>query len=129
VSGGAIELAVSEACTEASEPQCTAVGGEWVVLPETFEQAAVDAAVVSEGQQQAVELTFSDEGAAVVHALTDQAAEAGDQARLVLKIGDDLRAAVVVMEALNGNEVTISLSPDDDPQEMVDLIGDHDGRL
>lgn len=121
--GGVIELAVSETCAEGSEPLCTEVGGEWVVLPSAFEQAVVEDAAVSDTQQQnAVDVTFSAEGAAVLHALTNQAAQAGAEARLVFKIGGELLAAVMVMEALDGDQVTIALSPDDDPQQIVDLI-------
>lgn len=121
--GGVIELAVSETCAEGSEPQCAEVGGEWVVLPSTFERAVVEDAAVSDTQQQnAVDVSFSAEGAAVLHSLTDQAAQAGAEARLVFKLGDELLAAVVVMEALDGDQVTIALSPDDDPQQIVDLI-------
>jgi hypothetical protein len=118
-----IELAVAETCAEGSEPECTAVGGEWVILPSTFEQAAVEDAAVSDApQRNAVDVTFSAEGASVLNALTDQAAQAGAEARLVFKVGDDLLAAVAVMEALEGDQVTIALSPDDDPQRIADLI-------
>lgn len=121
--GGLIELAVSETCAEGSDPQCTAVGGEWVILPTTFEKAAVDDAAVSDtAQRNAVDVTFSAEGASVLNSLTDQAARAGAEARLVFKVGDELLAAVAVMEALDGDQVTIALAPDDDPQQIVDLI-------
>lgn len=65
---------------------------------------------------------FTPEGAEVFNTLTERAAQAGPDARLVIKIGADVRAAVVVMEGLHGAEVTIALSPDEDPQQMVDLL-------
>ncbi|MCY7289361.1 MAG: hypothetical protein LH624_14220, partial [Cryobacterium sp.] len=72
--------------------------------------------------QNAVDVTFTDEGAAVFAALTEEAAQAGGDARLVLKIGDEVRAAVTVVEPLGGDSVMIALSPDDSAQEVVDLI-------
>lgn len=121
--GGMMELAVSETCVEGSDPQCTAVGSDYVVLPSAFEQAAVQDAVVSDSpQQNAVEVTFTSEGAAVLNDLTNEAVQGGSESRLLLKIGDDVVAAVVVMEALDGDQVTIALSPEEDPQQVVDLL-------
>ena len=121
--GGMIELAVSETCVEGSDPQCAAVGGEHVVVPPAFEQAAVEDAVVNDSRQQdAVDVTFTAEGAAVVHDLTSQAAQTGGESRLLFRIGDEIRATVVVMEPLDGDQVTIVLSLQQDPQEVVDLI-------
>lgn len=118
-----IELAVSETCIEGSDPQCTAVGSDYVVLPSAFEQAAVQEAVVSDSpQQNAVDVTFTSEGAAVLNDLTDEARRGGSESRLLFKIGDEVVAAVVVMEALDGDEVTIALSPEEDPQQVVDLL-------
>ena len=125
VTGGTIELAVSETCTEVS-PQCVSVNGENVVLPSAFERAGVEDAAVAEGEgQNAVDVTFSDDGQAVLHALTEKAAQAGTAARLVMKIGGELQAAVAVMQALEGDHLQINLSPKDSAQEVVDLI--HEG--
>lgn len=121
--GGTIELAVSETCTAGSDPQCVVVNGQSVVLPSAFESAGVEDAAVADGDgQNAVDVTFNDEGAAVLRTLTEQAAGAGDAARLVMKIGGEIRAAVRVMEALEGDYVQIALSPDDNAQDVVDLI-------
>lgn len=67
-------------------------------------------------------IVFTDDGAAVLHLLTEQAAGAGDSARLILKVGSEIQAAVTVMEAVEGNHLQLLLSPDDSAQEVVDLI-------
>lgn len=119
---GMLEMAVSEACADGSEPDCIAAGSGHVERPASFEPAGVEDAVVSGAQPNTVEVTFTSDGAAVLSDLSGRAAEAGADSRLVLKVGDEILAAVVVMEALSGDQVTISLSPDDDPQEMADLL-------
>lgn len=120
-SHGAILLAISEKCTEVSESQCVSVNGESIVLPSTYEPAGVEAAAVATGEgQSAVDVTFTDHGAAVLHTLTEQAA--GGTSRLVMKAGDKIIGAVVVAEALQGEELQIGLSPDASAQEIVDLI-------
>lgn len=58
-------LAISEKCTEVSESQCVSVNGESIVLPSTYEPAGVEAAAVATGDgQSAVDVTFTDDGAA-----------------------------------------------------------------
>jgi hypothetical protein len=91
--------------------------------PAAFKRATVDDAGVSDTTQaNAVDVTFSPEGARVLNALTAEAAQSGAEARLVFKVGEEVLAAVAVMEPLDDDEVTIALSPDDDPQRIVDLI-------
>lgn len=121
--GGTIELAVSETCAAGSDSQCVLVNGENVVLPSAFERADVeDAAVADDDGQNAVGVTFDEDGAAVLHALTEKAAGAGDTARLVIKIGGEIQTAVRVMQASEDDYVQIVLSPDDNAQDVVDLI-------
>ncbi|TFC91938.1 hypothetical protein [Cryobacterium sp. TMT3-29-2] len=80
-------------------------------------------ATIAEGEgQNAVDVTFTEEGAIVFNALTVKAVQAGDSARLIIKIGGEIQAAVVVMEAMEGDQVQISVSPDDNAQKIVDLI-------
>ncbi|MDY7542414.1 hypothetical protein [Cryobacterium sp. 5B3] len=123
VAGGAIELAVSQTCAASSDLHCVAVNGENVVLPSAFERAGVGDAVVAEGEgRNAVDVTFSEEGSVVFRALTEKAVGAGSTARLVMRIGGELKAAVVVMQAMEGDQVQIGLSPDDNAQGVVDLI-------
>ncbi len=121
--GGAIELAVSETCADGAGSQCVLVNGENVVLPSGFERAGVDDATIAEGEgQNAVDVTFTEDGAMVFNALTVKAVQAGDSARLVIQIGGEIQAAVVVMEAVEGDHVQISVSPEDNAQKIVDLI-------
>ncbi len=125
-SGGAIELAASETCTDGADPQCVEVNGESVVLPTAFERAVVEDATVSEGEgQNAVDVTFNEDGAEVFNALTVKAVEAGGTARLVIKIGGEIHAAVAVMEASEGDQMQISIGPDDNAKKVLDLI--HEG--
>lgn len=121
--GGAIELAVSETCADTADPECVAVNGQSVLLPSAFELAEVEDATVTEaGGQNAVGVTFTKDGAEVFHTLTEKAAQDGSSARLVIKIGDEMRVAVSVPEAMTGDQVQIMLSPDQNAQEVVDLI-------
>lgn len=91
--------------------------------PSGFEAAAVaDAVANSHQQQNAVDITLTDDGASVLTDLTTQAADAGSESRLLLKIGGEIRAAVRVQEPLSGGQVTIGLSPEDDPRELIELI-------
>lgn len=120
--GGIIEMAVSETCTEGADSECVSVNGANVLLPSAFEQAGVKDSSISDNGQNAIDVTFNKDGTKVFHSLTEQAAGAGDSARLVIKIGGELQAAVTVMDALEGDQVQIGLSSDDDAQEIVDLI-------
>lgn len=121
--GGAIELAVAESCTEANEPACVAVQGEHVVLPSDFERASVENAAVVEGHgPNAVDLTFTKDGATVLKMLTENAARAGNSARLVIKIGGEIQSVVAVMEAVDNGRVQLELPPDEDAEKVVDLL-------
>ena len=122
--GGMIELAVSETCTDVSEPQCIPViGGLSIVLPSAFESAGVaDATVADDDGQIAVSVTFTEAGGEVLHSLTEKVVEAGDSARLVIQIGGEIQTAVLVFEAIRDNHLQMVLSPDDNAQDVIDLI-------
>lgn len=121
--GGAIELSVAEVCAKGSDPKCVSVKGENVVLPSAFERASVEDATAAEGQgPNTVDVTFTKEGAAVLHTLTEKAARAKDSARLVMKIGGEIQSVVTVMEAVKEDRVQIDFSPDISAQEAIDLI-------
>lgn len=117
-----IEMAVSETCIEGSDAECVSINGANVLLPSAFEQAGVRDSSIADSGQNAIDVRFDEDGAKVFHSLTEQAAEAGDSARLVFRIGGELQAAVAVMEALESDQVQIGLPPDDSAQEMVALI-------
>jgi preprotein translocase subunit SecD len=120
--GGTIEMAVSDTCTAGSDSQCVSVNGESVLLPSTFEEADVKDSSVAESGQSTVDVTFTADGAKVWQELSEEAVGAGDSARLVIKVGDELQSAVRVMEAMKGDQVQIALGPDGNAQDLVDLI-------
>jgi hypothetical protein len=121
--GGSVEMAVSETCTDMADPQCVSVNGQDVLLPPAFEKAGVVAAAVADvAGQNGVDVTFDEAGATVLQALTKEAAEAGADARLLIRIGGELQSAVVVLEALEGAEAQIVLARDDDAQDLVDQL-------
>ncbi|UNK69967.1 hypothetical protein [Microbacterium sp. H1-D42] len=116
-------MAISETCAEESGLQCILVAGDYVMRPSSFERAAVADAAASDGQQQnAVDITFTTEGAAVFNDLTGQAAQAGAESRLLIKFGDEVIGAIVVMEALQGDQVTIAVPSEHTPQEVLELL-------
>jgi hypothetical protein len=119
--GGAIELAVSETCSDESDPQCVSVNGEGVVFPSAFERADVDDAVAIDGQN-AIALTLSADGAEVLRTLTEQAAEGAETARLVIAVGDELLAAVRVIDPLTDGTVQLGLPPEESAQDLIALI-------
>ncbi|MGL3806366.1 hypothetical protein ACSYDW_09740 [Paeniglutamicibacter sp. R2-26] len=121
--GGAIELAVAESCTEGNDPACVAVQGEHVVLPLAFERAAVEDATVDEDHgPNTVDVTFTKDGATVLQKLTENAARAGNSARLVIKVGGEIQAVVTVMEAVDNGRVQIELPSDEGTAKVVELI-------
>jgi len=123
VTSGTIGLAVSETCLDESDPQCVSVNGERVLSPSGFEQAGVQATAVTETDgQNAIEVTFDADGAEIFSALTERAADAGDTARLIVKFGDQIVAAVAVMEAVETDRMQLGLSPEEDAQDLIDLI-------
>lgn len=120
---GSIELAVTETCGESSDAQCIGIGQESVIRPAEFDVAPVAEVEVSDdSQQNAVDITLTEEGSRVVTDLTGEASEQGDDTRLVMKVGGEIIAAVRVEETLVGEDLTISLAPDQDPQDIVELI-------
>lgn len=122
-SGGTIELAVSETCAEGSTPRCVSIGDQYVMSPSTFESAGIeDAGVAENGGQSAVDLTFTDDGADVLKSLTQEAARAGAEARLVMKVGDEMRSAVAVPAPVTGGAISIPQMSVDSAQEVLDLI-------
>lgn len=125
-SGGAIEFAVAETCSEGSDPQCVPVDGQYIKSPAAFTPATVEIATVADvSAQNGVDVTFTDDGAAVLNSITVEAIQAGGKARLVMKVGDDMLAAVMVAAPLTGNSLTIVLSPDDNAQEVADLLNNN----
>jgi preprotein translocase subunit SecD len=115
-------MAVSGTCTAGSDSQCVLVHGDSVLLPSTFREAGVKSSSVAENGQSAVDVTFTADGAKVWQELTEEAAGAGDSARLLIRVGDELQSAVRVIEAMKGDQVQIALEPNESAQDLVDLI-------
>lgn len=120
---GSIEFAVSETCGEGTVAECISLVQESVIRPADFDAASViEAEVSDDSQENAVDITLTEEGSKILTELTEEASEQGDDARLVVKVGDEIIAAVRVEEPLVGENLTVSLAPDEDPQEIVELI-------
>lgn len=121
--GGAIELAVTPVCVGESDSKCISLDGEQLVLPSTFERAIVDSAIVAAEQgPNTVEVTFSDDGTKIFRAVTEEAANAGESARLLIKLDGEIEAAVVVQEAIEDGHTQLDFTPKT-AQEVIELIG------
>jgi hypothetical protein len=116
---GSIQLALSTTCDAESDPQCIPVGNDHVMRPSSFENATVQNAVA---HSDSVDVAFTDNGAKVLNDLTTQASGVSAESRLLVKVGDEIVAAVSVMEPLSGHHVTLGLSQDHDPDAVVELI-------
>jgi hypothetical protein len=95
------------------------MGGDRVMRPSAFENAAVEDAVA---HSDSVDVTFTDDGAEVLEDLTTQASAGGAESRLLVKVGDEIIAAVSVKEPLSGDHVTLGLSKEHDPDAVVAQI-------
>jgi hypothetical protein len=122
---GAIELAVSETCAADSAPECVDVNGEYVMVPDAgFSRAGVESVAVADDQAgNAVDVTLTSEGAAVLESATTEAAQAGDNARLVIKVGGEVLSAVAVAEPLEGEHILLALPPELSADEFTDRVG------
>lgn len=120
--GGAIEVAVTQTCAAGSSPDCAEINGEHVLVTDgDFEK--VDLKSVSAAGDQAgnaVELELTPNGAAVLAASSTAASKAGDEARLVIRVGDKLMSAVKVMEPVTDDHVTIALPSDVTAREFAE---------
>ncbi|MBZ2195771.1 hypothetical protein [Occultella gossypii] len=125
--GGAVELAVAQACTAGSGADCVPVNGEHVeVSAAEFSRAGVAeaTAVPDAGEGDAVDLTFDPDGAAVLQELSAQAAGAGETARLVIRVGETLVSAAAVPEPLEeaAGNVRIALPDGTSAADVVEEI-------
>ena len=99
------------------------VNGESIVLPPTFAAAAVENAdVVESGGQSAVNVTFTDTGAEVLKSVTRQAAEAANGTRLVMRASGAIVGAPVVIEPLDGRDVSIAVPQGESAEDLRDSI-------
>ena len=80
------------------------------------------AVAVDEGGQNAIALTLTSDGAAVLAELTEQVVATGLETRLVVKIGDDVLSAVRVVEALQTDVVVVALPTSESPNDVIELV-------
>jgi hypothetical protein len=100
-----------------------AINGEHVLVTDgAFQNVGVKAVAAEDGQSDAVTLELTEDGAAVLTATTTEASEAGEDARLVIKVGDDVLSAVKVAEPLRDDHVTIGLPSDVAAEEFAEKI-------
>ncbi|UFS60900.1 hypothetical protein LQ955_09280 [Subtercola endophyticus] len=94
-----------------------------MLTPNAFEDAYVEEATAVESNgQRLVQVTFTEEGGAVLSSLTTQAVKAGSTARLVMKAGDKIIGAPVVMQPIENREVSIMVPPDGNAKELTGAI-------
>ena len=125
---GGLGVAVTSTCEYGSDPQCLDVAGQYVLVdPAAFRRAGVASVEVtgSDDSQaddgQAVSVRFDEEGAALFREATAEAADAGGDARLLLRAGDVVVSAVTVLQEIEGDTVQI-LPGDEDAQDLADRI-------
>ncbi|OJU41222.1 MAG: hypothetical protein BGN97_15880 [Microbacterium sp. 69-10] len=80
------------------------------------------AAAANDQSGNAVDLELTEDGASVLAASTAAASEAGQEARVVIKVGDKVMSAVRVAEPLRADHVTIQLPDDVTAEEFTAQI-------
>lgn len=124
-SAGTIEIAVSATCQPGSEPNCTQINDQHVVLDaaEFVAAGVTDAAPGSPQQdQEMLEVTLDDDGASAFRAATAEVAEAGNNARLVLQVGENVLSAVQVPEPVEGAQIQIALPAAVNAEELAEQL-------
>lgn len=122
---GALDLAISQTCAPGSDPQCIPFNDEHIlVVPAAFERAGVDSASgePTSGASDMINVTLDSDGANVARTMTVEASRAGDQARLVMKVGDEIVSAVRVQGELRGDQMMVALPPDADTEEILNSL-------
>ncbi len=120
--GGTIELAVTTTCEPDSSPDCVPVGSSHVLEPDAFETAEVATASAMEDNPGVVLLDLAASGTAVLQELTSRAAEAGEDARLLIRAGGEEVAAPMVAEPITSGQVQLSGGPDQDADDLLALV-------
>ncbi|RZS68697.1 hypothetical protein EV187_1132 [Agromyces ramosus] len=101
------------------------MNGEYVMVPDAgFSLAGVESiAVAGDEVGNAVDVTLTSEGAAVVESAAAEAAQAGDDSRLVIKVGGEVLSAVAVAEPLEGEHFLLALPPELSAEEFTERVG------
>ncbi|MDN5742981.1 MULTISPECIES: hypothetical protein [Dietzia] len=122
---GALELAITQTCAPGSDPQCISVNGEHVlVVPAAFERAGVDSASNAQpsGESDTITVDLDRAGATVASRMTAEASQAGDQTRLVMKVGDEIISAVRVQDELRNDHMLVALPPGAPTEEILQSL-------
>src|SRR5690625_42584 len=125
LSGGTIELAVSQTCTGGSESECMLVNDEPVTIdPSQFVSAGVEEAYVAYdgASSEVVHVKFDDQGTSSLQSISAQVAEVGEEGRLVVKVGEEVLSAIRVPAAISGSDVQIELHEDTTAVSVLELI-------
>lgn len=124
--GGAVELAVSHTCLPdvEADAECVPVRGEHVVTTSDFQRAGIDEAwtVADDADGDTIHLTFDDDGTAVLESSSEEVARAGETARLLIRVDDDVLAAVRVPEPLTGGDVLLAVPGGSSAEDLLELI-------
>lgn len=120
-SAAALEMAVSVTCAGDSSSQCVSINGEDVLItPAEFEQLGVDAAAAA--GTGLIDVTLDSDGAAVMQQLSTEASEAGEDARLVTRVGNDVLSAVRVQGAFRGQFLQMAVPAEVDAGRIAARI-------
>lgn len=122
---GALELAISQTCAPGSDPQCIPINDEHIlVVPTAFERAGVDSAsgAPSSGASDMINVTLDSDGATLARRMTVEASQAGDQTRLVMKVGDVIVSAVRVQGEFRGDQMMVALPPDTSTEVILNNL-------
>lgn len=121
-SSGTMEMAVTTTCAAGSSPDCVEIDGESVLVTDgDFKKVELKSVSAADDQSgNAVELSLTVDGAAVLTASSAAASKAGDDARLAIRVGDEVLSAVKVMEPVSGDHVTIALPSDITAEEFAE---------
>lgn len=117
--GGSLELAVSAGCAPESASECVAVGAGRVLEPAGYEAAGVSSAEIVDGASIAIELDAA--GEELLEELSREAASAED-GRLLIRAGEEIVAAPVVMDPMSDGRVLVTVGPEEDAERILSLI-------
>ena len=125
---GTLELDISQTCAPGSDPQCIPLNDEHIlVAPAAFERIGVDSAssAPSSGEFDMINVTLDNDGATVARKMTNEASQAGDQTRLVMKVGDEIVSAVRVQGELRGDQMMVAIPPGAATEEILNNLNGH----
>ncbi|MCT1517274.1 hypothetical protein [Dietzia cercidiphylli] len=124
---GALELAVSQTCAPGSDPQCINVNDEHILVdPTAFERAGVDSASGAQPSEESdmITVNLDTAGATVASRMTAEASQAGEQTRLVMKVGDEIISAARVQGEFRNDQMLVALPPGAPTEEILKTLNE-----